>query len=61
MSLKCDCANAGQGLPTPEKSTALNIEHLIGPGTINQRMIILIGIGRLMSSEEMDLTDNLAA
>ena len=47
--------------PAPEMGTALNTDYLIGLGTIDQRMVILVDIDRLMSNEEMGLFDKLAA
>jgi purine-binding chemotaxis protein CheW len=47
--------------PAPEMGTALNTDYLIGLGTIDERMIILIDIDQLMSSEEMGLIEKLAA
>jgi purine-binding chemotaxis protein CheW len=47
--------------PAPEMGTALNTDYLIGLGTIDQRMLILVDIDRLMSSEEMGLIDRIAA
>jgi purine-binding chemotaxis protein CheW len=47
--------------PAPEMGTALNTDHLIGLGTLDQRMVILVNIGKLMSSTEMGLIDKLAA
>lgn len=47
--------------PAPEMGSALNTEHLIGLGTVDQRMLILVDIDKLMSSSEMGLLDKLAA
>jgi purine-binding chemotaxis protein CheW len=47
--------------PAPEMGTALNTDHLIGLGTIDQRMVILVDIDRLMSSSEMGLIDSALA
>jgi purine-binding chemotaxis protein CheW len=47
--------------PAPEMGTALNTEHLIGLGTLDQRMLILVDIDKLMSSTEMGLIDSVAA
>src|SRR3569833_182092 len=43
--------------PAPELGTALNTDYLIGLGTIDQRMLILVNIDKLMSSAEMGLID----
>jgi purine-binding chemotaxis protein CheW len=47
--------------PPPEMGTALNTEYLIGLGIVDQRMLILVDIDRLMSSEEMGLIERMAA
>jgi purine-binding chemotaxis protein CheW len=47
--------------PAPEMGTALNTEHLIGLGTIDERMLILVDIDKLMSSSEMGLIEKIAA
>jgi purine-binding chemotaxis protein CheW len=47
--------------PAPEMGTALNTDYLIGLGTIDQRMLILVNIDKLMSSSEMGLIEAIAA
>ncbi len=47
--------------PAPEMGTALNTDYLIGLGTLDERMLILVDIDRLMSSAEMGLIEQLAA
>jgi purine-binding chemotaxis protein CheW len=47
--------------PAPEMGTALNTDYLIGLGTVDQRMLILVDIDKLMSSTEMGLIDSIAA
>jgi purine-binding chemotaxis protein CheW len=47
--------------PAPEMGTALNTDYLIGLGTIDQRMLILVDIDKLMSSADMGLIDKIAA
>ncbi len=47
--------------PAPEMGSALNTEYLIGLGTVDQRMLILVDIDKLMSSAEMGLIDKIAA
>jgi purine-binding chemotaxis protein CheW len=47
--------------PAPEMGVALNTDHLIGLGTIDERMVILLDIDRLMSSTEMGLLERIAA
>jgi len=46
--------------PAPEMGTALNTDYLIGLGTVAERMLILVDIDRLMSSEEMGLIDKVS-
>lgn len=41
---------AGQVRPPPETGTALDTDYLIGLGAVEQRMLNLINIDRLMSS-----------
>ncbi|MEN3295250.1 MAG: purine-binding chemotaxis protein CheW [Burkholderiales bacterium] len=50
---------ADQIKPAPEMGTALNTDYLIGLGTIDERMLILVDIDKLMSSDEMGLIDSL--
>jgi purine-binding chemotaxis protein CheW len=47
--------------PAPEMGSALNTEYLIGLGTLDERMLILVDIDKLMSSEEMGLIEKIAA
>ena len=47
--------------PAPEMGSALDTDYLIGLGTIDERMLILVDIDRLMSSQEMGLIEKLAA
>ena len=47
--------------PAPEMGTALNTDYLIGLGTLDQRMLILVDIDKLMSSSEMGLIEKMAA
>jgi purine-binding chemotaxis protein CheW len=53
--------NPEQIKPAPEMGSALNTDYLIGLGTIDERMLILVDIDKLMSSEEMGLMERLAA
>jgi purine-binding chemotaxis protein CheW len=41
--------------------TAFSNEYIIGLGTIDERMLILVDIDRLMTSPDMGLTDPTAA
>ncbi|MGZ3159251.1 MAG: chemotaxis protein CheW [Burkholderiaceae bacterium] len=52
---------AAQIKPAPEMGTAFNTDYLIGLGTLDERMLILIDIDKLMSSAEMGLIDKIAA
>jgi len=47
--------------PAPDMGTAFSSEYMIGLGTIDERMLILVDIQRLMSSPEMGLSEKLAA
>lgn len=47
--------------PAPEMGTALNTDYLVGLGTVDERMLILVDIDKLMSSAEMGLIDKIAA
>jgi purine-binding chemotaxis protein CheW len=51
---------AGQIKPPPEMGTTLNTDYLIGLGTVDERMLILIDIDQLMSSDEMGLIEAVA-
>jgi len=52
---------ADQVKPAPEMGTAFSTDYMIGLGTIDERMLILVNIDKLMSSPEMGLMDQLAA
>jgi len=45
----------------PEFGAALDTKYIMGLGTIDQRMIILVDIERLMSSRDMELMEEVAA
>ncbi|MTV41794.1 chemotaxis protein CheW [Duganella radicis] len=47
--------------PAPEMGTAFSSDYMIGLGTIDERMLILVNIDKLMSSPEMGLMEQLAA
>ena len=47
--------------PAPEMGSVLDADYLIGLGTLDERMLILVDIDRLMSSEEMGLVEKIAA
>ena len=52
---------AEQIRPAPEMGSVLGTDYLMGLGTLDGRMLILLDIDRLMSSEEMGLIANIAA
>ena len=45
----------------PEMGASVNTDYLIGLGTVEDRMLILLDIDRLMSSTDMGLVEQLAA
>jgi purine-binding chemotaxis protein CheW len=47
--------------PAPEMGSALNTDYLTGLGTLDERMVILADIDKLMSSNEIGLLDQIAA
>ena len=47
--------------PAPEMGAVLDADYLIGLGTLDDRMLILVDIDRLMSSTDMGLVEKLAA
>jgi len=47
--------------PAPEFGAALDTQYLMGLGTIDERMLILVDIERLMSSSDMELVNQPAA
>jgi len=53
--------NPEQIKPAPSMTSALDTSYLIGLGTIDQRMLILVDIDKLMSSSEMGLMDEMVA
>ncbi len=46
---------------SPEMGSSFNSDYIIGLGTVDERMLILIDIDKLMSSADMGLTDVSAA
>ena len=48
---------AEQLRPVPEFNTAVDSEHLLAIGVIDQRMLILVDIEKLMSSQDMGLIE----
>lgn len=47
--------------PAPDMGTAFDGDYLIGLGTVDERMLILVDIDKLMSSAEMGLVEKIAA
>lgn len=47
--------------PAPEFGSALDTQYILGLGTIDERMIIVVDIEQLMSSQEMALVEAAAA
>jgi purine-binding chemotaxis protein CheW len=47
--------------PAPDMGASFDTQYMVGLGTIDDRMLILIDIDRLMSSPEMGLLEKLAA
>ena len=43
--------------PAPEFGTGLDTQYLLGLGTVDERMLILVDIERLMGSRDMELID----
>lgn len=43
--------------PAPEMGAALNTDYITGLGTVNEQMLILVDIEKLMSSEEMQVME----
>jgi purine-binding chemotaxis protein CheW len=43
--------------PAPEFGSSLDTQYLLGLGTVEERMIILVDIERLMTSRDMELID----
>lgn len=49
--------SAEQVKPAPEMGTALDTGYITGLGTLNDQMLILVDIEKLMSSEEMQVME----
>jgi len=45
--------------PSPECAVTMSTEYLTGLGALGERMLILVDIEKLLSSDEMALVDNL--
>jgi len=46
--------------PAPDLSAGLDTRYIMGLGTVDERMLILVDIEKLMSSNEMALMDEMA-
>jgi purine-binding chemotaxis protein CheW len=53
--------SAEQLKPAPEFSSSLDTQYITGLGTVDDRMIIVMDIERLMTSRDMDLVEAVAA
>jgi purine-binding chemotaxis protein CheW len=52
---------AEQLKPAPEFSSSLDTQYITGLGTVDDRMIIVMDIEKLMTSRDMDLVEAVAA
>ncbi|CNI73895.1 chemotaxis protein CheW [Yersinia mollaretii] len=52
--------NAEQVKPAPDFTATLSTKYLLGLGTLNDRMLILVDIEKLLNSEEMEIVDHVA-
>ena len=52
---------AEQLKPAPEFSSSLDMQYIMGLGTVDERMIIVMDIEKLMTSRDMDLVEMAAA
>ena len=53
--------NSGQIRPAPEFGATLSTEYLTGLGTVDERMLILVDIEKMMTSDEMALVEKAAS
>jgi purine-binding chemotaxis protein CheW len=53
--------NAGQIRPAPEFGATLSTEYMTGLGTVDERMLILVDIEKMMTSDEMALVEKVAS
>lgn len=51
---------AGQVKPAPEMGSTIDVGHMTGIGALDERMLILVDIDKLMSSSEMGVIAELA-
>lgn len=47
--------------PAPKIGWVLDTDYLIGLGTLDERMLILVDLEKLMSSDEMGLIEKITA
>jgi purine-binding chemotaxis protein CheW len=47
--------------PAPEFSSSLDMQYIMGLGTVDERMIIVVDIEKLMTSSDMDLVEAASA
>lgn len=52
---------ASQVRPVPDLVAMIDTKYLLGLGTVENRMLILVDIERLMTSQDMALVDNIEA
>lgn len=52
---------AEQMKPAPEFSSSLDMQYILGLGTVDERMIIVMDIEKLMTSRDMELVELAAA
>lgn len=52
---------ADQVKPAPEFGNDIDTRYVMGLGTLNQRMLILVNIERLLSSQELQAVERIAA
>ena len=52
--------SAEQVHPSPDFSSSFDTKYILGLGTVNERMLILVDIERLMSSADMALVEQAA-
>ncbi len=52
---------ADQLKPSPEFSSSMDTQYIMGLGTVDDRMIIVVDIEKLMTSRDMDLVEMAAA
>jgi purine-binding chemotaxis protein CheW len=53
--------NPDQIKAAPEFGSAIDTQYVMGLGTVDERMLILVDIERLMTSQDMELMEKVAA